>query len=193
MQETYNGIVVGIVESLDDPAGLARVQVRFPHLDDELSNWARLSSPMAGSGRGMFFRPEVNDEVLIAFEQGDTRRPYVLGSLWSDVDKPPPDDGQTKKNNWRFIRSRSGHLIKLDDTEGSEKIEIVTNDGQRSIVFDSAAEKIRIVCQSGDVEVTASGGNVKIEAQNVEVKASGDMNLEAGGTMNIKGATVNIN
>lgn len=188
-----NGIVIGIVTDLDDPERLGRVRVRFPHLNDEPSYWARLVTLMAGPDRGAFFRPEVGDEVLVAFEHGDPRRPYVLGALWSKTDTPPPDDGQPTQNNWRFIKSRSGHIIKLDDTPGGERIEIVDRDGSRKVIIDTAAQKIQVICETGDVEVSAGAGSVKVEAVTVEIKASGSMTLEASGTLTIKGATVNIN
>lgn len=187
-----NGIVIGIVKDLNDPEKLGRVKLTFPYLNNQESEWARVASPMAGAERGLFFRPEADDEVLVAFEHGDPRRPYILGSMWSTADKPPADDGDAEKNNWRFIKSRSGHVVKLDDTSGSEKVEIIDKDESRKIVIDCSAEKIQIICDAGDVEIKASGA-VKVEATDVEVKASGSMTLEAGGEMTIKGATVNIN
>lgn len=191
--QSSNGIVIGVVTNLEDPDKLGRVKVKFPHLDDQESDWARLVSLMAGSERGTFFRPEVNDEVLVGLEHGDFRRAYVLGSLWGKEDKPPSDDGKAKENNWRFIKSRSGHVVKLDDTDGSEKIEVIDKDEKHKIVIDTSGDKIQIICDSGDVEVSAPSGTVKVEATTIEMKASGEMNLEASGTMTIKGATVNIN
>lgn len=189
------GVVVGIVTDLNDPDNLARVRVKFPWLGEELSNWARLSLPMAGKSRGSFFRPEVEDEVLVAFEHGDPRFPYILGSLWNGVDQPPADDGQKTKNNWRFIHSRSGHVLRFDDTAGAEKIEIIDKDGSRRIVIDSAKTKIQILCDGvGDIEVKATAGNVTIQAaSNITIKAAGTLSLEAAGATTIKGATVAIN
>jgi uncharacterized protein involved in type VI secretion and phage assembly len=208
-------IAVGIVSDLDDPGGLGRVRVTFPHWDDTESNWARLATPMAGKDRGMFYRPEKEDEVLVAFEQGDPRRPYIIGGLWSKADTPPADDGKATENNWRFIRSRSGHLIKLDDTEGKERIDIFGKDEKHRIAIDVSGEKIQIECDSGDVEITASQGNVnvtakaaKVEAQTVEVKgdtsvkvqapqiemkADSQMSLDGGGQMTLKAGMININ
>jgi len=191
--DQVNGIVIGLVKDLEDPENLGRVRVTFPYLGEQTSDWARLVTLMAGKDRGMFFRPEVDDEVLVGFELGDVRRPYILGSLWSSQDTPPKDDGDAKKNNWRFIKSRAGHIVKLDDTDGSEKIEIIASDGKRKIVFDVANTKIQVTCDTGDIEVSAPSGTVKVDATTVEIKASGDMKLEAGGTMTISGATVNIN
>jgi uncharacterized protein involved in type VI secretion and phage assembly len=190
-----NGIVVGIVCDLNDDDNLGRVRVKYPHLGDEISDWARLASPMAGADRGTFFRPEKDDEVLVGFEHGDPRRPYILGSLWSQVDKPPADDGQKTKNNWRFIRSRSGHVLRFDDTAGAEKIEIIDKDNKRRIVVDSANAKIEILCAAaaGNIEIKAPASDIKIEAATITVKATTSLKLESDGVVTISGATVNIN
>ena len=192
-EQKENGIVVGIVTDLDDPDRLGRVKVKYPHLGDQESNWAKLVSPMAGPDRGLFFRPEVNDEVLVVWEHGESRTPSILGAVWNKVDTPPSDDGQPSQNNWRFIKSRSGHIIKLDDTQGAERIEITDKDGSRKVIIDSAGQRIQVICDTGDIEVSAAAGNVKVEAATIELKASGNMTLEATGTMTIAGKPVNIN
>src|ERR1051326_3105131 len=98
-----NGILIGTVLDLADPEKLGRVKLRLPQFDDQQTDWARMASPMAGKDRGFFFQPEVGDEVLVGFENGDPRRAYVLGALWSKVDTPPPRDGNDPQNNWRII------------------------------------------------------------------------------------------
>ena len=178
-----HGVVIGLVDDLDDPDGLSRVRVTFPHLADQPSNWARLALPMAGSGRGTFFRPEKGDEVLVVCEHGDIRQPYVIGSLWSAVDKPPDGTGAAADNNVRVIVSRSGHRITLDDTAGSEHIEILDHSGKQAVVIDGSSITVR--AGAGDVTVTASG--------NVSVSADRDLNLTAKGTVAISGARVTIN
>ncbi len=188
-----NGIVIGVVSNLEDPAKIGRVRVKFPHLNNEESNWAPLVTLMAGKDRGVFFRPEVGDEVLVAFLQGNIRFPYILGGIWSTTDTPPKDDGQAKKNNLRFIKSRSGHLIQLDDTSGKEKIEIIDKGNKHKITIDCSAKKIQITCDAGDIELSAKAGGIKLEAQRIELKATTTMNLEASAAMTIKGKPVNIN
>jgi uncharacterized protein involved in type VI secretion and phage assembly len=191
-----NGLVIGVVCDLDDPDRLGRVRVRYPHLNDQESDWMRTVNVMAGAGRGAFFRPEPEDEVMIAWEHGDPRRPHLLGGLWSQTDSPPADDGKPTENNWRFITSRSGHLIKLDDTENSERIEIVGMDTKRRIVIDCSAKskKIQIICDEGDLELSAPQGTVKIDAKDVVVTATGKMDLTAkGGPTTVKGQTVDLN
>jgi uncharacterized protein involved in type VI secretion and phage assembly len=187
------GIVVGVVRDLDDPDSLGRVRVEYPHLENELSEWAPSATLMAGGGRGTFFRPEPEDRVLIGFEYGEPRRPYILGSLWDQTDQPPAYDDEATENNVRFIRSRSGHMIVLDDTDSAERIEIVDKDGTRRVVVDSSGEKIQIVCDSGDVEISASE-TVSIHADaDVAVSAEGDIRIDAGGDLNLSGTNVNIN
>ncbi len=193
------GVMVGVVTNNQDPEGLGRVKVRFPWLSNEDENgWARIAAPMAGKERGMYFLPEVEDEVLVAFEHGDVRFPYVLGALWNGQDAPPAknDNG---KNNLRVIKSRSGHLIRLNDEDGKETIEIVDKQ-KNSIVFDTANNTITITT-SKDITLAAAQGTIKLEAQKIEIKSSAETKIEAGAgldlkasaTMNIKGATVNIN
>lgn len=190
-----NGIMVGTVCDLDDPEKLGRVRVALAHLGktDNQSDWARVASPMAGADRGFYFLPEKGDEVLVVSEHGDPRRLYVVGALWSRPDKPPKNDGNTTDNNWRFIRSRSGHVIKLDDTRGAEKVEVIDKDENARVVIDSVAKKIQVKCDQGDVEVTTGRGAVKVQGTTVEIKATGDVTIQAGTTLTIKGTRVAIN
>lgn len=211
-KETQNriyGVVVGVVTSNQDPDKLGRVKVKFPWLEEKAeSAWARVASPMAGNDRGIVFTPEVNDEVLVAFQHGDVRAPYVIGALWNNVDKFIKEKDGDDKNNLRIIKSRSNHLIVLDDTSGSEKIQIIDSKGKNTITIDSQKNKI-ILQGEGDIELKASSGKIILDAQSVEIKSSAGTKVEAGSTMdikasatmdvkssatmNIKGATVNIN
>lgn len=193
------GVVVGIVTNNKDPDGMGRVKVKFPWLSDQDESWwARIATVMAGSSRGSYFLPEVNDEVMIAFEHGDVRFPYVLGALWNGKDSPPTtnSDGQ---NNIRVIKSRSGHIVRLDDTNGNEKIEVIDKTGSNSITIGSsdnsititANGKVKIVGQS--IEIT-SQTDIKVTAQtSINVNASTTMDIESSAPMTIKGATVAIN
>ena len=194
------GVTVGVVTNNQDPDGLGRVKVKFPWLSDDVeSHWARVVTPMAGNDRGLFFLPEVDDEVLVAFEHGSPEFPYVLGALWNGKDKAPEsnDDGE---NNMRTIKSRSGHVVRLDDTDGSEKIEIVDGSGANSIVISTADNTITITAdaditiESGSGKLILSGNGIEIKSQaDVKVEAGANMDLKASGQLNIKGTTVNIN
>lgn len=194
------GVVVGVVTNNQDAEGMGRVKLKFPWLSDEdESNWARVAAPMAGGGRGFYFLPEVGDEVLVAFEQGDVRFPYVVGSLWNGKDAPPAsnDDG---KNNVRVIKSRSGHVVRLSDEDGRETIEIIDKSEKNSIVIDTSKNTITITSDK-DIVLSAKQGKVTLDAQEVEIKSSAGAKVEAGanldlkatGQANVKGATVNLN
>ncbi|MEP7120839.1 MAG: phage baseplate assembly protein V [Byssovorax sp.] len=171
------GVVVGLVTTNQDPSGLGQVKVKFPWLSMDCdSNWARVMAPMAGGGRGVYMLPEVGDEVLVMFEQGEFDHPYVLGALWNGVDAPPTtnDDG---KNNLRIIKSRSGHTFTLDDTEGSEKITVVDRTGKTSIVLDSTSGSVAIQAE-GDITLSSKSGAVAIQCQTFSVKADASYSLE---------------
>lgn len=191
MRAQANNVVIGFVAEIGDPEELGRVRVTLPYFDNQMSSWARVATPMAGRERGFFFRPEIGDEVVVAFLDGDPRDPVVVGALWNKNDKPPPDDGEPADNNRRFIVSRSGHVLIFDDTDGAEKIEIVDQSGALHAVLDSATNKIELTAAAGDVEVSAPAGTVKIEAKTIELRATGNVDIEAGAVMTITGATVN--
>jgi len=186
------GVVMGIVTNNQDPDKMHRVRVKFPWLsDDHESWWARIATPMAGGSRGMYFLPEVNDEVLVAFEHGDVRFPYVVGSLWNGQDSPPENNGDGN-NNRRLIHSRSGHLIRLDDTNGDEKIEIIDKTGNNSVTIKSSDNSISITC-NGKLTLHASQGIEMTSDTDIKIQANTTMDVESSAPMTIKGATVSIN
>jgi uncharacterized protein involved in type VI secretion and phage assembly len=149
------GAVIGIVTNLDDPDGHGRVKLTYPWLqDDSESPWARIVSFMGGPERGAVFRPEVDDEVLVVFEHGDMRKPYVLGALWNGSDAMPSERADDADNNIRLIKSRSGHLILLDDTGGEEKITIQDKNGN---IVQLDAEGVTI--KSSAIKIGSAGAS----------------------------------
>jgi uncharacterized protein involved in type VI secretion and phage assembly len=160
-----NGVVTGLVTNNKDPNGLGRVKVKLNGLEDNHeTDWAPVATLMAGNQRGSFFLPEVNDEVLVAFEHGNIDAPYVVGALWNGRAKPPVNNSDGK-NNIRKIKSRSGHEIILDDTDQKEKVEIKTNAGH-SITLDDASgsEKVEMQSKGGHkFKLDDSVGTVTIE------------------------------
>lgn len=185
------GVVIGVVTNNQDPDNQGRIKVKYPWLaDNEESHWARLAVPMAGKDRGFFFLPDVGDEVLLVFEQGDVSRPYILGALWNGVDLPPTDDGDGTER--KLLKSKSGHIVRLDDAGGQEKIEIIDKTGKNKIIVDAANNTISISTDK-DIELKAPQGKIRLEAMELEVTSSGNAKVEASGNMTIKGAMVNIN
>jgi len=196
----FTGVAMAIVTNNKDPDGLGRVKVKLPWLDEGFeSDWTRVVTAMAGAGRGLYCLPEVNDEVLVAFEHGRLDSLYVLGGLWNGKDKPP-ENNQDGKNNVRALKSRSGHVIRLTDADGDEKIEIIDKTGKNSIVV-SAKDKTITITADADVTIRSSNGKLKLSGNGVEitsqaavkVEATQNMNLKAGAQLNVKGQMVNIN
>lgn len=194
------GAVVGIVTNNQDEDGLGRVKVKIPRLSGEdESYWARVVSFMAGMERGAFFLPEVDDEVLVIFEHGDITMPYIIGSLWNGEDVPP-ETNSDGENNIRVIKSRSGHVIRLNDKDGEEIIEIIDKTEKNFITISAKDNKVSISSDK-DIELTAKNGKISLDAKDVEIKSSANTNVEASanldlnasGNNTIKGATVNIN
>jgi uncharacterized protein involved in type VI secretion and phage assembly len=193
-----NGVAVAIVRENRDPTGLARVRVSFPwHSQPDELFWARLTTPMAGKGYGTFFLPEVDDQVLVAFEHGDLRFPCVVGSLWSGERKPPATNADGR-NDIRTIRTRKGHALRFDDgVRGHVRLEL--NDG-KAITIDDAGITIdakngnRIVIGSANGTTTIEATSMlRIRAPQIAIEASGALDISAGGTLTLRGALVAIN
>jgi uncharacterized protein involved in type VI secretion and phage assembly len=193
------GVSVGIVAQNKDPEGLGRVKVRFPWREDpDESHWARIAVPMAGKERGVWFLPEVDDEVLVAFEANRPEHPYVIGSLWNGQDLPP-ERNQDGKNDLRMIHSRGGHRIVFDDgSRGS--IDIHLKDDKRKVrldpdgilISDDSGNEITIQSSPGTIKLK-SNVSISIESQTIDMKANASMTIQASGTLTVKGALVLIN
>lgn len=183
------GVSIGIVTNNKDPEKLGRVKVKLPIRECQNETfWARMATLMGGSSKGSFFLPEVNDEVLVTFIEGDIHQPYIIGMLWNGQDKPPVgnEDG---KNNIRKIKSRSGHELIFSDEAGGEKITIQSSKGHVIKMDDSSSAKIEIKDKSGN-------NSIVIDTNSNQVNVTGNMkiNLKCGGsTIVIDGTQNSIN
>jgi phage protein D len=193
------GLVIGLVTDNDDPDGLGRVKVKFPWLSDkDASDWARVIMPGGGPERGLEFLPEVNDEVLVGFEHGNMNYPFVLGGLWNGQLKPPISSKTLVKSGkveQRVIRSRTGHIITLDDSDNAPYIEIVDNTKKNTIKLDSKNNKLTVHLE-GDMLFEANSGEIQLKAQKVTVTATDALKMkgntvdaEADTTVNVKAST----
>jgi uncharacterized protein involved in type VI secretion and phage assembly len=192
------GVGVAVVRQNKDDSGQGRVRVSYPwHSQPRDSYWARVAMPMAGNGRGAYFLPEIDDEVLVAFERGDLRFPYVVGSLWNGVDKSPTNNADGK-NDKRMIQTRKGHKLTFDDgSKGLVQLEL--NDGKKLAIDDDGitlddGQGNRLVIRSGGKSVTLeAAGELTLKGASVKIQASGTLDVKAGGTLGLNGAMVNIN
>ena len=202
-------MVVGLVSNAKDPEKLGRVKLKFPWLADNYeSDWARVCFPGAGAERGLFVVPEVDDEVLVVFEHGDVRRPYVLGGLYNGKDKPPAvdycdqTDGKIKLRRWK---STKGHEITISDYDDEDHIVVKTKDNEYGIVFSKSKDHVYvsskgkivldgpggIEIKGGDVKV--SGGKITLEATAALEMKGANAKLEGSGQTEIKGGVVKLN
>ena len=198
------GVAVAIVTDNEDPEGMGRVKLEFPwRAANDESYWARIATPMAGKETGTYFLPEVGDEVLVAFEDGDVSHPYVLGALWNGKEGPPTDNADGK-NDVRQIKSRSGHVLTFDDGDTDGKVAIETGAGH-SITLDDASggEKITIEDKNGSNAIefdavsgslsVSSSGTLTIEAPVIEISGDGNVTIDASGMLTLKGAVIKLN
>ncbi|TDE98780.1 type IV secretion protein Rhs [Occultella glacieicola] len=183
------GVVPAIVTNLKDTAQAGRVKVKYPtYSGDYESGWARPVQVGAGGQRGTMVLPEVGDEVLVAFAEGEFGTPYVLGGLYNGKDKPDKalseHVGSDGKVTRRSFTSRTGMLVEFLEKPGGESLVVSTNGGQQRITLTQKPEAAIEIVTTGPVTVK-SQQDVTVEAQrNISVKSvGGDIAMEA---MNIK-------
>lgn len=208
------GVVIAIVTDVNDPEMACRVKLRFPWLSDDYeSGWARIAQVGAGDKRGTLIVPEVNDEVLVAFEQGDIRHPYVLGGLYNGVDQPLNTDyvdGGSGAIVRREFVSRRGHVLRFDDRDGdTEGVSLTTGDGQNTVHLDQTGSQIKVSADAGGAVVTINSngemkisatGALKVEGRSIEVSAQSRLELkgqtvsiQGSGPVEVKGTPIKLN
>jgi uncharacterized protein involved in type VI secretion and phage assembly len=200
-----HGVVTALVTDVDDPESAGRVKLRFPWLSDDYESWwARVAQLGAGDQRGAVWLPEVNDEVLVAFEHGDTRRPYVVGSLYNGVDLPRLGDGLVDASTGAVKRrgfvSRLGHRLVFLDDDPKSGIALVSGDDSLRIALKQSDTTISIasdgsVSISGSSEVTVtSDGSISLEAgSKLTLKGSGGVSIDGGPQVEVTGGVIKLN
>jgi uncharacterized protein involved in type VI secretion and phage assembly len=167
------GLYPAIVTDIVDPDGVGRVQVSFPWLGEvgrDVRAWARMVSIYADKDQGWQILPEVDSEVVVAFEAGAIERPYVVGAVWNGVESPP--ESAQAANNKRLLKTRSGTLLEFDDTDGAAKVTLKMESGHK-LVLDDSAQSVTLQHSNGCELVMNVAGQVKITATStVEVTAS---------------------
>ncbi|RMH66959.1 MAG: type IV secretion protein Rhs [Bacteroidetes bacterium] len=184
----FYGVYPALVADIVDPDGQGRVKIRLPWSPDpdgaSYEVWARLATLMAGPDRGSWFIPDVDDEVLVCFEAGDPRHPYVVGALWNGRDAPPEQMDGAGNNHRKVLHSRNGVTITLDDTDGQEQLILETPGGQRVTLRDGP----------GTIEVQDSNGNTAtLEAGGITVESAAKVTITAGATVEVNAAMVKVN
>jgi uncharacterized protein involved in type VI secretion and phage assembly len=213
-----HGVMQAIVTDIKDPENLGRVKIKLPMYSDTYqSGWARVVALGAGQNRGTYLLPEVGDEVLVAFENGETDQPYVLGGLYNGKDKPEGDqvgnpDGKVQK---RVFLSRTGMRFEYIEKPDAEELVISTSSGAQKIRMVQKSQALIEILSEGpltvvakqdvtveskkNVAVTTSAGNVSVKGVDVSVEGTKSLTLKAPqvtvqgtATTDIKGAQVKV-
>jgi phage protein D len=210
------GVVIAQVSDARDPQHLGRVKLTFPWLsDDYVSDWARTVQLGAGKDRGYYVLPEVGDEVLVSFEQGDIRRPYVLGGLFNGIDTPKPGpiddvDSGSGMINRRSVVSRRGHRIDLLDQDGkTEGLSMTTGDDKLRFVMDATGTAVTLhsdgtilIEAKNGITVDAGTGSLALKGKDISLTAtsgitadggSGPVSMKAGTEISMTGVTAKLN
>ena len=170
----WYGVFPAVVTDIRDPDNQGRVKISLPWSPDTGSEryevWARLATLMGGKNRGSWFVPDTNDEVLVAFEAGNPRRPYVVGGLWNGKDSAPETMDGAGNNYKKVIRSRNGVKVTLDDHDGQEKLILETPGGQTITLKDGP----------GAIEIVDSNGNsIKLQTSGISIQAAAKVSVQA--------------
>ena len=178
----YFGVFPAIVTDIVDPERLGRIQVKFPWLGaagDSVRSWATLLTPYADDDQGFQVLPAVDTQVVVAFEAGDLRRPYIIGSCWNGREAMP--EAPAAPNNKRLIKTRAGSLLEFDDTEGAAKVTLSMKSGHK-LVLDDVAQEVKLEHKNGCVIKFDVGGSATITAV-------GSMTLNAPGGLTVNSPT----
>jgi phage protein D len=193
---SIHGVVTAQVTSVADPQDQGRVKLSFPWLSDSYeSDWVRVIQAGAGSKRGAVVLPEVNDEVLTAFEHGDVRRPYVLGGLYNGHDGPGLEgfvDGSSGEVRRRGFVSKNGHSVVFLDADDEDGIRLVTGGEGLRISLDKVETTIEIASE-GKITIKASD-DLSIHGRRLELTADAGVSIDAGsGNVTVKGTQIQLN
>jgi uncharacterized protein involved in type VI secretion and phage assembly len=163
------GVVIGIVTDVNDKQGLGRVEIRLPWYASGYRRWARVVQLYAGPGYGSTWVPEKDGEVLVGFDRGNLRSPYVIGCLHGKVDKPP--HSRSNSTDIRTLRTPAGSELAFD--EKKETITVKTNGGASIVLKEkegeitlTATKKISLEADEisihGSTKVTVSGNQIDL-------------------------------
>jgi uncharacterized protein involved in type VI secretion and phage assembly len=199
-----NSILIGKVTSIADPEKLGRVKVLLPMGSTHaVTDWAKVATFLVGDKFGSFFIPNVDDMVVVAFNDGNIDCPIVIGRLWNEKDKPPLTIENNDKNHIELIKTKTGNELRLENEKGKEKITLKTEKGEGVIlenskkitISDSSGEDI-IIFDTASKAISIKGGmKIEIESKGNKIvidSSSNKVSIEAGVSLEIKAQTVKI-
>jgi uncharacterized protein involved in type VI secretion and phage assembly len=176
----YFGLYPAIVTNIVDDKQLGRIELKFPWLGadgDDVRAWATLLTPYADDDQGFEVLPAKDTQVVVGFEAGDLRRPYIVGACWNGKEKLPVSPESA--NNKRVIKTRAGSLLEFDDTDGSAKVTLSMKSGHK-LVLDDSAQQVQLTHSNGCEVKLDSSGNVTVTATSgVTINAPSSLTVNA--------------
>ena len=173
----YFGVYPAIVINIVDPNSLGRIQVQFPWLGNDgvdVRAWATLCTPYADDDQGIEILPSVDTQVIVAFEAGELRRPYIVGACWNGRESLP--EKAMVANNKRLWKSRAKSLLEFDDTEGASVVTLSMDSGHR-VVLSDATDEVRVQHSNGCTIVMNAAGQISITANATVEITAGALNV----------------
>lgn len=205
LRAEFPGVVTAVVTDIKDPDKLGRVKVQYQWLGEKMvSFWARCARPSAGKDYGHLWFPDVDEEVLVAFEHGDVNFPIVIGSMWSARNKPPAALIEAQENG-KFLNhgfaSPAGNKIVMYDKKADAGIQLITPDGKVKILLSEGNQTMDInldgktmtITTTGDLKIHADGELAMDGKKGVKINSDGPIDIKAASNLTLKGAKVAVN
>jgi type VI secretion system secreted protein VgrG len=177
-----------VVLENNDPDGMGRVKVQFIWQKEtgETTPWIRVATPYMGADKGFYFLPELDDQVLVAFEHGHPERPYVLTGMYHGQAKPEHQDPDNFK---KALKTKGKHEILMNDESGNEKMSLFSPKD-----FEATAEKGEMnLSAKTTITIKSSGGDITVSTpKNISIDANGNITIEAKGDITIEAININL-
>jgi uncharacterized protein involved in type VI secretion and phage assembly len=183
------------VVSVSDPESLGRVQLRLLSYDGVAEHdapvWARVAVPFAGADRGAFMIPDVGDEVIVIFVNGDPRFPIVVGSLWNGADRPPEQLPGDRVDRWTIVGKAGTRIAIVEDGSARETITFETPGGVSGELTDRNGGTIRLQANT-KLELEVAGNTITIDTSSIRIQASSEVSVQAG-QVKVEAGLVTVN
>ena len=211
----FPGVVTGKVTSLQDPLSLGRVQVQLPFIDaSDTAPWARVATPFAGMLYGHYFLPAVDSEVLVAFEHGDVRVPYIIGGLWTAMAPPPLSSSQpvihairTDAGSQIVFEERPATLTLQNGSTPPQQLPASTSStgphntvalGPKGVEIASptkleiGVQTTKVTVEPSKIELSVGSSKITLSPSGIEIQGT-KISITASGPLTVQGSTVSIN
>lgn len=183
----FPGTYLAQVVSVSDPDNRGRVQVKLLSFDaapnQDAAIWARVAVPFAGTNRGAFLIPDVGDEVLVSFVNGDPRFPIVIGGLWNGSDQPPEQLPGASVDRWTLVGKAGTRIAIVEESAATATISFTTPGGVSGTLTDEAG---------GKIEFQAAGTTITVDSSGVTVDTPTTVTVQAGAQVDVTAGMVNV-